>query len=63
MQYKAGISRPEERVPFYHRKVGHRGGTRSLSVGHILPVDWLLVKVVVRKLEGRTCVLEITKLD
>lgn len=50
-------------VPFFHRKVGRRGATRSLSVGKILPTDWYLVKVRVIKLEGKTCLLEITKLD
>lgn len=47
----------------YHRKMGKRGGTRSLAVGAILPLDWQYVKVKVLKLKGTVCVLQITKLD
>lgn len=60
---QAGISRPQERNTFYHRKIGRRGGTRSIAVGAILPLDWLLVKIRVASLKGRICLLEITKLD
>jgi len=52
-----------DQPPFYHRKVSGRGGTRSMSVGRILPSDWLIVRVQVVKLEGGVCILQITKLD
>lgn len=48
---------------FYHRKLTPSGGTRTLSVGRILPSDWLIVKIQVLKQDDRVCVLEFTKLD
>jgi len=48
--------------PFYSRRIGKAGATRTLSVGRILPSDWTIVKVVVEKLEGEECVLRITRL-
>lgn len=54
---------PMKQVPFYHRKLVRSGSTRTLSVGRILPTDWLIVKLRVVKMEGRTCLLEIIKLD
>jgi len=49
--------------PFFHRKLAKSGGSRYLAVGRMIPPDWLIVKVKVAKLEGKVCVLEITKLD
>ena len=38
---------------FYPRKVVKQGGARTISVGKILPPDWLMVKIsVVEKTEG-----------
>jgi len=48
---------------FYHRKVGKAGGTRTIAVAKMIPDDWLIVKCRVLKLEGKVCLLEITKLD
>lgn len=47
---------------FFPRKIGKAGGTRTLSVGSILPSSWMVVKVTVLKLEGDECILRITKL-
>jgi len=56
-------TKPVKQEPFYHRKVAKSGGSRYLAVGKILPEDWLIVRVTIVKLEGRTCILEITRLD
>ncbi len=37
---------------FYIRRLNKAGGSRYLSVGKILPVDWEAVKVYVRDLPG-----------
>lgn len=48
--------------PFYPRKIGKAGHTRTLSVGRILPNDWEMVKVSVLKLEGKECILKVERL-
>jgi len=55
------VKRPNSKL-FYSRKIGKAGHTRTLSVGRILPSDWLVVKVEVLKLEGKECILKIERL-
>ncbi|GAJ02881.1 unnamed protein product [marine sediment metagenome] len=47
---------------FYPRKIGKAGHTRTLSVGRILPPDWVMVKVSVQSLVGKECILKIERL-
>jgi len=47
---------------FYSRKLVGTGGTRTLSVGKLLPTDWQLVNISVLKLEGKECILKIERL-
>lgn len=47
---------------FYSRKIGKAGGTRTLSVGNILPRDWQVVKVTVKEFSDRECILRIERL-
>jgi len=47
---------------FYPRKLVGSGGTRTLSLGKILPGDWTMVKVSVLKREGNECILKLEKL-
>lgn len=54
--------KPRRVSAFYPRKIGKAGGTRTLSVGSILPASWQVVKVTVLKLEGDECILSIKKL-
>lgn len=49
--------------PFFHRKLARSGGSRYLAIGRMIPEDWLMVRIEVKKLEDKVCVLEITKLD
>ncbi len=42
-----------------YRKIAKSGNSRYLSVGKILPEDWLVVKVSIEKLEDTVCVLRI----
>lgn len=62
MVHKTGISRPEERGNFFHRKLAKSGGSRYLAVGKILPGDWQFVRVSVEKIEDEVCILKIEKL-
>lgn len=55
--------KPGNRLPYSYRKIGKRGGTRSISIGRILPPDWLIVKLKVIELKDKVCILQITKLD
>jgi len=54
--------KPKRPNAFYFRKIGKAGGTRTLSVGQILPPDWMVVKVTIEKLEGDECILKVKKL-
>lgn len=56
-------SRPEEQAPCYYRKLSQGNTTRSLAIGHMLPPDWVFVRIRVARLERKTYTLEITKLD
>ena len=47
---------------FYPRKLVGSGGTRTLSLGKILPSDWAMVKVSVLKREGNECILKLERL-
>ena len=55
--------KPEKQVPFWHRKLGKPDSARSMSMRNILPESWYLVRVKIVKLEGNTCLLEVSKLD
>lgn len=46
-----------QRKEFHDRKVQHTGHTRTLSVGQIIPEDWLYVRMrVIKKKPGRITV-------
>ena len=49
----------DNQLPYSYRKVGKRGGTRSISVGRILPPDWLIVKLRVIELKDKVCILQL----
>lgn len=48
--------------PYWSRKVGKAGGTRTLAVGKILPPDWAVVKITIEKREASVCILRIERL-
>ncbi len=54
--------KPKRSNSFYSRKIGKAGGTRTLSVGNILPKDWQVVKVTVKEFSDRECLLRIERL-
>jgi len=54
--------RPKKTSSFFPRKLVGSGGTRTLSVGKILPPSWNMVKVSVLKLEGSECILKLERL-
>jgi len=47
MKYPKESSQGEVSPPLYTRKLTKSGSTRYLSVGTILPSDWVNVKVIV----------------
>ena len=49
--------------PFFHRKLARSRSSRYLAVGKIVPEDWLIVRVEVKSITDKVCVLEITKLE
>jgi hypothetical protein len=49
--------------PFWHRKIARSGGSRYLAIGKMIPLDWLVVRVEMLRLEGKVCDIRITKLD
>ena len=55
-----GVKQPT--LPFYIRKLGQRGKARSMSVGKMLPGDWVAVKVTVEKLSEGVCELRIEQI-
>ena len=54
--------KPKKSNSFYPRKLVGSGGTRTLSVGRILPASWAMVKISVVKLEGNECILKLERL-
>jgi len=48
---------------FYHCKIARSGGSRYIAIGRILPPDWHFVKLTVLKLEDKSCLLQLQKLD
>uniref|UniRef100_A0A6H2A3F0 Uncharacterized protein n=1 Tax=viral metagenome TaxID=1070528 RepID=A0A6H2A3F0_9ZZZZ len=46
----------------YPRKVVRQGGARTISVGKILPSDWLIVAITVVKRSEKTYVLKLEKI-
>lgn len=52
----------KKQEPFYHRKLARSGGSRYLAVGKLLPEDWLYVRVIIREMKEKACILEIIKL-
>jgi len=57
------MTREDKERQVYHRRVVKSGGARTLSVGKILPADWLIVKIKVIEFNEEEYVLKISKLD
>jgi len=51
--------RPVESKPLYLRRLAKAGSSRYLSLGTIVPKDWLNVKVYVEQISDKCCVLRI----
>lgn len=47
---------------FYDRKLVKTGATRVLSVGKVLPPEWLIVRITARRTSANIVVLKIQKL-
>lgn len=54
--------KPKRSDSFFSRKIGKAGGTRTLSVGNILPRDWQVVKVTVQEFTDKEYLLRIERL-
>ena len=48
--------------PFTIRKIAKSGSSRYLSIGTLLPSDWVAVKVFIEKLDGGVCVLRLEQI-
>jgi len=48
--------------PFTIRKIAKSGNSKYLSVSHIVPDDWVAVKVFIERLEGGICILKLEQI-
>jgi len=59
MKHRDGVETAVPSNPLYIRKLTKSGATRYLSVGTILPPEWVEVKVVVEEQSNRGVLLRI----
>ena len=48
--------------PFTIRKIAKSGNSKYLSISHIVPDDWIAVKVFTEKLEGGVCIIKLEQI-
>lgn len=63
MQKRDIKGRPIESKPLHLRRLTKSGSSRYLSVGTIVPAEWVNVKVYVEQLDKTVCVLRLVPIE
>lgn len=59
----ASIPKTSPYPSFYHCKIAKSGGSRYIAIGRILPKDWIIVRLSVKRLDDKACLLHIQKME